>query len=127
MIFGIGNDIASVERLNHLYKRYGDHFINNILTKSEIILFHERKDNPEFLAGRWAAKEAFSKALGTGMCEKCAFCEIEILPDAMKKPYVVLLADTKKTADSYQIKRIHVSISHEREYAFATVLLETND
>ena len=85
------------------------------------------KDPKEFIAGRWAAKEAFSKALGTGMCAECAFVEIEVLSDERGKPFVKLYAATAETAKRLGITRIHVSISHERELATAFVVLETAD
>ena len=87
----------------------------------------ELKDPKEFIAGRWAAKEAFSKALGTGMCAECAFVEIEVLSDERGKPFVKLYAATAETAKRLGITRIHVSISHERELATAFVVLETAD
>ena len=81
----------------------------------------------EFIAGRWAAKEAFSKALGTGMCAECAFVEIEVLSDERGKPFIRLYAATAETAKRLGVSRIHVSISHERELATAFVVLETDD
>ena len=127
MIFGIGTDIADCVRVGSIYAKHGHHFVKNILTPSELERMAAFKDPKEFIAGRWAAKEAFSKALGTGMCAECAFVEIEVLSDERGKPYVKLYAATAETAKRLGITRIHVSISHERELATAFVVLETDD
>ncbi|MBR4255400.1 MAG: holo-ACP synthase [Lentisphaeria bacterium] len=127
MIFGIGTDIADCARVGAIYAKHGHHFVRNILTPAELERMAELKDPKEFIAGRWAAKEAFSKALGTGMCAECAFVEIEVLSDERGKPFVKLYAATAETAERLGIARIHVSISHERELATAFVVLETED
>ena len=127
MIFGIGTDIADCNRVGSIYAKHGHHFVKNILTPAELERMAQIKDPKEFIAGRWAAKEAFSKALGTGMCAECAFVEIEVLSDERGKPFVKLYAATAETAKRLGITRIHVSISHERELATAFVVLETAD
>ena len=127
MIFGIGTDIADCARVGAIYAKHGHHFVKNILTPAELERMADLKDPKEFIAGRWAAKEAFSKALGTGMCAECAFVEIEVLSDERGKPFVRLYAATAETAERLGITRIHVSISHERELATAFVVLETGD
>ena len=127
MIFGIGTDIADCARVGAIYAKHGHHFVKNILTPAELERMAELKDPKEYIAGRWAAKEAFSKALGTGMCAECAFVEIEVLSDERGKPFVKLYAATAETAKRLGITRIHVSISHERELATAFVVLETAD
>ena len=127
MIFGIGTDIADCVRVGSIYAKHGHHFVKNILTPAELERMAELKDPKDYIAGRWAAKEAFSKALGTGMCAECAFVEIEVLSDERGKPFVKLYAATAETAKRLGITRIHVSISHERELATAFVVLETAD
>ena len=124
MIYGIGTDIADCARVEKIYRKHGYHFVKNILTPKELALLDERSGKGEFIAGRWAAKEAFSKALGTGMCAECAFVEIEILPDERNCPKISLLAATAETAKKRGITRIHVSISHERDTAVGMVVLE---
>ena len=127
MIFGIGTDIADCVRVGSIYAKHGRHFVKNILTPAELERMAELKDPKEYIAGRWAAKEAFSKALGTGMCAECAFVEIEVLSDERGKPFVKLYAATAETAKRLGITRIHVSISHERELATAFVVLEADE
>ena len=127
MIYGIGTDIADCVRVGSIYAKHGHHFVRNILTPAELERLASFKDPKEFIAGRWAAKEAFSKALGTGMCADCAFVEIEVLSDERGKPFIKLYAATAATAERLGIARIHVSISHERDFATAFVVLETVD
>ena len=127
MIFGIGTDIADCNRVGSIYAKHGHHFVKNILTPAELERMAQLRDPKEFIAGRWAAKEAFSKALGTGMCAECAFVEIEVLSDERGKPFVKLYAATAETAKRLGITHIHVSISHERELATAFVVLEAAD
>ena len=124
MILGIGTDIADCVRVGSIYAKHGHHFVKNILTPAELDRMAAFKDPKEFIAGRWAAKEAFSKALGTGMCADCAFVEIEVLSDDRGKPFIRLLGATEETARRLGVARIHVSISHERELATAFVVLE---
>ena len=124
MILGIGTDIADCVRVGSIYAKHGHHFVKNILTPSELERMASFKDPKEFIAGRWAAKEAFSKALGTGMCADCAFVEIEVLSDDRGKPFIRLFSATAETARRLGVGRIHVSISHEREMATAFVVLE---
>ena len=115
MITGIGIDIVELERIKKIYTRQ-EKFAERILTEKEIAVFHtltvERKT--EFLAGRFAAKEAFSKALGTGIGGSLSFLDIEIEKDDKGKPYV-----TKPIN-----KGVHLSISHSKEYAVAQVIIE---
>ena len=127
MIYGIGTDIADCVRVGSIYAKHGHHFVKTILTPAELERLTSFKDPKEFIAGRWAAKEAFSKALGTGMCADCAFVEIEVLSDDRGKPFIKLYAATAATAERLGITRIHVSISHERDFATAFVVLETDD
>ena len=127
MIYGIGTDIADCARVGSIYAKHGHHFVKNILTPTELERLAELRKPDEFIAGRWAAKEAFSKALGTGMCAECAFVEIEVLTDERGKPFINLYAATAETAKRLGITRIHVSISHERELATAFVILEAED
>ncbi len=128
MIFGIGNDLCDCERIASIYEKHGLHFLKNVLTPKELDLMASFKFPAEFIAGRWAAKEAFAKALGTGiMTSQCTFLDIEILPDDKGKPFITLLNNAKAAAERLGISRIHVSISHERNMAAAVVLLETSE
>ena len=121
MIAGLGNDIVDCRRIEQVMERHGEHFSRRILTEKEIA---ESGNSLSYIAGRWAAKEAVAKALGFGIGKKCSFTEIQILRDEYGKPCVELAGKTERTAAELEIRRIHVTISHERNYAMATAILE---
>lgn len=116
MIAGIGIDLVELDRIEGLFKRQPD-FPNRILTEREMSRFETLSDHRqiEFLAGRFSAKEAFSKALGTGIGESLSFLDLEILPNEVNKPIVY--------TDLFH-GNIHVTISHSKEYAIAQIILE---
>lgn len=115
MIKGIGIDIVELNRVRTINERQPK-FIKRILTENEILLFEtlSKSRQIEFLAGRFAAKEAYAKAKGTGLGEYLSFLDIEILPDLFGKPEI-------KTKEK---EIVHLSISHSREYAVAQVIIE---
>jgi len=119
MITGIGLDIIELDRIRRIVDRQPG-FIKRILTMNEIEKFatlsKERK--VEFLAGRFAAKEAYSKALGTGIGEGIGFQDIEVINDEKGKPYINILKETLENPS------IFVSITHTRQYAAAQVILQ---
>lgn len=121
MILGLGTDITDCTRIEKMIQRHGDYFLRRILTEREAA----ESDGISYLAGRWCAKEALSKALGTGIGSKCAFEEIQVLRDKESgRPVMTLSGSAKRTADALGVKRIHLSISHEKLHAVATVVLE---
>lgn len=128
MILGIGTDIVEIARIRAAWERNPEHFADTILSPEEKLLLEQRisvEKKAEFLAGRWAAKEAFSKALGTGMGEGCSFFEIGILPGTRGGPVLApLTGKAAKSASELGVIRVHISISHEKNHAIATVLLE---
>ncbi|KAB2328576.1 holo-ACP synthase [Cytobacillus depressus] len=115
MISGIGIDIVELDRIRIIFERQ-EKFAERILTLKERLEFlpltPQRKI--EFLAGRFAAKEAFSKALGTGIGGELSFLDIEIEKDEKGKPFI-----SKPLG-----KGVHLSISHSKEYAVAQVVIE---
>lgn len=115
MIVGVGLDVIDIERINKAYIRKPS-FADRVLTPNELKLFHTLSGSRqiEFLAGRFSAKEAFSKALGTGI-GKLTFLDVEILPDNLGKPVI--------TSSSYS-GNAWVSISHTGTVAIAQVILE---
>ncbi|MFO1446522.1 holo-ACP synthase [Bacillus sp. Bva_UNVM-123] len=115
MISGIGIDIVELERIKKIYERQ-DRFVDRILTPAEKKIFQTLTENrkTEFLAGRFAAKEAYAKAVGTGLGENLSFLDIEIAKDEKGKPFI-----TKPRKEG-----IHLSISHSKDYAVAQVVIE---
>jgi holo-[acyl-carrier protein] synthase len=124
MIKGVGTDLVETSRIKDLLDRHGSNFIRRILTHSESLCASERRDPVPFIAGRWAAKEAISKALGCGIGVDCAWTDMEILPDNSGRPQAKLSGKGAETASKLGAKRIHLSISHERGHAIATAILE---
>jgi len=121
MIKGIGIDIVEIARIKRLMKN--SHAIDRLLTEKEAELMSARAKSHEFFAGRFAAKEAVSKAFGVGI-SKCPPNEVEILNDDLGAPYVVLYDNAAKLQDKLKVENIFISITHEKEYAVAMVVLE---
>lgn len=122
MITGLGTDITETARIEKAIKSIG--FKEKIFSEQEI-RYCEKKANPfESFAARFAAKEAFFKALGTGWRGGIAFNEVEVVNDELGKPFIRLLGETAKILTEKKIATIHVSLSHVKEMAIATVILE---
>lgn len=119
MIEGIGIDLLEIQRIKELLSRQPN-FSKRILTEKEVQYFQELSAHRqiEFLAGRFAAKEAFSKAFGTGIGTELSFLDIAILPNAKNKPIII----TEKYSGN-----IHLSISHSEAFVVAQVILEKVD
>lgn len=120
MIIGIGTDIIEIDRIERAIKK-NNGFLNKIFTFREIEMFKERSMRSEVIAGNFAAKEAISKALGTGF-RGFSFIDIEILRDELGKPIAYL---SNKIEDNIIAEyRLNVSISHNRTSAIAFAVLE---
>ena len=118
----IGTDICQIDRVKSAYKRYGKRFLNRILTKNEIKYVTSKKENLiNRLAGRFAAKEATSKVLGTGL-RGVYFKEVEILRERSGAPKIVLHKRAKEKAKKLGLINFELSISHERDFALAFVI-----
>ncbi|KLN64389.1 holo-ACP synthase [Vibrio sp. VPAP30] len=124
-IVGLGTDIAEIERIEKALGRSGEPFAKRILTKAELEKFATLKQQGRFLAKRFAAKEAASKALGTGIALGVSFHDFEITNDELGKPVLSLSGTALELAKQKQVEHIHLSISDERHYAVATVILES--
>lgn len=123
-IVGLGTDIAEIERVEKALARTGEAFARRILTESELEKFHSLKQQGRFLAKRFAAKEAASKALGTGIALGVTFQDFIISNDEYGAPVLTLTNKALEIAQRKQVQHIHLSISDERHYAMATVILE---
>lgn len=122
MIIGIGTDIAEVLRIAKSLEKKG--FQEKVFSRNEIIYCETKTNKAENYAVRFAAKEALFKALGTGWRGGLAFNEVEVENDELGKPSIQLIGETAKIIEKRNIKSIHVSLSHTKEIAIATVLLE---
>jgi holo-[acyl-carrier protein] synthase len=123
MIIGLGTDIVEIARIKKMVEAHGTIFLDKIFTDVEKINIGKRKHTAPYWAGRWAAKEALSKALGCGIGENCAWKDIEITNNDLGAPTMSLLGDALHTATQLGVKQINVSITHEEHYACATVIL----
>ena len=123
MIFGIGTDIVAVARLRVMWERHGEKVLERILAAQEIADFTKAADKGRFLSKRFAAKEAFSKALGTGVRPPATLSAIAILHDHLGKPVLGFSPALHALLEEKNLKA-HLSISDEAEYAVAYVILE---
>lgn len=117
MIKGIGTDIIKIERLKKALQRWGTRLERRVFTSKEIDASFGR-GRVTYLAGRFAAKEAVSKSLGTGGYWQ----DIEVLSGKNKQPYIVLQRKLKRIADRKEVKKILISLSHDRDYAIAQAI-----
>ena len=124
MIFGIGTDIVEVSRIEASIEKFGDDFAARILAESEMASYLDSHIKARFLAKRFAAKEAFSKALGTGLREPATFQNIAVSHDALGKPILVLAEVLQDFLNAKNIQHMHISISDEKNLAAAFVVLE---
>jgi len=125
MIFGIGTDIVEVSRIEASIAQFGEAFAQRVLADSEMVHYQESQIKSRFLAKRFAAKEAFSKALGTGLRSPCTFQNIAVSHDDLGKPILVLAPDLIAWMQQKNIQHTHISISDEKNLAAAFVVLET--
>ena len=124
MIIGIGTDIIEVERIKRLLSEQKK-FKDRIFTSGEIEYCRGKVNNGQNYAARFAVKEAFLKAIGTGWREGVAFKEIEVVNDKKGKPGLILSGTAKKIAKELAVTNIQVSISHLKDLAIGIVILES--
>ncbi|HQN65727.1 MAG TPA: holo-ACP synthase [Methylophilus sp.] len=125
MIFGVGTDIVEVARIEAALTEFGEAFARRILAENELVAYEASQIKPRFLAKRFAAKEAFSKALGTGIRGVVTFQSIQVTHDAMGKPLLAFNQEIETLLAEKQIRTAHVSISDEKNLAVAFVVLES--
>ncbi len=123
MIHGIGTDIVAVKRLQQMWERHGDRALEKLLAPQEMADFARAADKGRFLAKRFAAKEAFSKALGTGVRPPAVLPAIAVGHDDLGKPNLVFCGRLAEMIENQGLKA-HLSLSDEADYAIAYVILE---
>ncbi len=124
MIFGIGTDIVSYQRISDLKEKYGDRFAQRILSASELEEYATSNDRARYLMKHFAAKEAFAKAMGTGLRASVTLRRISIGHDERGKPLLAFDDVLSNYVARLGITRHHVSISDEKDVAVAFVVLE---
>jgi holo-[acyl-carrier protein] synthase len=128
MIVGIGTDVVSIERIRGVLERHGERFVNRVLTPAERVRFQRasEKIRPSHLAKRWAAKEAFSKAIGTGIHAPFTWQSITVGRDPRGKPLVLPDARMAAHLKSLGVDRAHISLTDDAGVAVAFVILESD-
>ena len=127
MIHGIGTDLVSVKRIEDALFRYGDRFLHRILNEIEVGEYAQSSQPARFLAKRFAAKEAFSKAWGTGIGESVGWHDVRVAHDPHGKPLIAPSAALSEKLTKKNIVAAHISLSDENDHALAFVVLERKE
>lgn len=122
MILGIGLDIVDLNRIEKALNRWGDKFIDKVLTPNEKRSISKNK--VQYVGSRFAAKEAVVKALGTGFSNGISIKDVEVISSPNSPPTIVLHGMAQIVADKKKVKRIFLSISHEKNITGALVVIE---
>jgi holo-[acyl-carrier protein] synthase len=117
-----GIDLVDCPRIEQMIQRHGERFIKRVFTDAEQSYARANKNDVEKLAGRFAAKEAILKLMGTGWRGRIAWTDIEIINNAAGQPEVTLGGEVKKIADKLNIKHISISITHTANFAIASAV-----
>ena len=123
MIVGVGTDIVAVARLGKLYARHGERALEKLLAPAERPEFTRAKDSARFLAKRFAAKEALGKALGIGVAAPATLPNVSVVHDALGKPAFAYAPELARFIAARGLTA-HLSISDEKEFALAFVIVE---
>lgn len=125
MVIGIGIDIIEVARIHASQEKFGERFLKRILLPSEIEYCLSHRVPAPFIAARFAAKEAISKAFGTGIGSQLGWLDMEVCRKSSGEPFVRLHGAGKHLLEERQAKVVMVSLSHTQSYATAVAILET--
>ncbi len=121
-IIGIGTDITECLRIARMIERHGELFINRVYTTEEIGYCQSRKQATQHFTGRWAAKEAVLKALGTGWRAGITWRDVEVRNEPSGKPIVAVRGGAKEVIEQLGISQLLITISHCRSHATATAI-----
>jgi holo-[acyl-carrier protein] synthase len=125
LIVGLGVDITEVDRIAAAIARHGRPFLNRVFTPAEIAYCERHRNRFERYAGRFAAKEAAMKALGTGWTGGVRWVDIEVTRLKSGQPTLILRGATREHADAHGVRHISISITHSGNTAFAEVIFES--
>jgi len=124
MIIGVGLDNVQTKRMQEMLLKWADRVEDRVFTEDELAYSRSKGEPHLHLAARFAAKEAFFKALGKGLSEGMSWTNVNVLNDELGKPYITLRGRARELADSMEVKRTHLSLTHTDECAIAVVILE---
>jgi len=125
MILGVGIDIIEVARIEGSYSRFGERFLERILHQNEIRYCLSHKSPGPFLAARFAAKEAISKAFGTGIGAQLGWQDMEVGRKESGEPFVILHQKGTELMAARKASALRISLSHAQNYATAVAILES--
>lgn len=118
-IVGIGTDIVECQRIDQMLQKHGEIFVRRVYTDHEIEYCTTRKAATQHFAGRWAAKEAVLKVIGTGWARGIAWRDVEVKNEPGGKPFIVLSGGARDVARDLGISQMMISISHCKKFATA--------
>jgi holo-[acyl-carrier protein] synthase len=124
MIVGMGIDVAEVGRIREVIESQKQRFLRRVYTENEIAYCEQFRNKYERYAGRFAAKEAAMKALGTGWSRGVRWVDVEVVRQRGGRPTISLQGEARKIADSLGVKNIAISITHTADQAVAQVIFE---
>jgi holo-[acyl-carrier protein] synthase len=125
VILGTGIDIIEVERIEASYEKFGERFLNRILVNGEMEYCLSHKKPGPFLAARFAAKEAVSKAFGTGIGAQLSWQDIEVKRKESGEPYVIMHGNGLELMKQRGARIVHLTLSHTEKHATAMAILES--
>ncbi len=127
MIVGLGTDIIEIVRIGRVIERHGEQFLYRVFTEEEIRYCQKRREYLQHYAGRWAAKEAVMKVLGTGFAPGVGWKDIEVSTHTSGQPFIQLHGSVRDLTQKLGIDEIFITVSHCRAYATATAIGWRND
>ena len=122
MIIGLGTDIVEIVRIGEMIERHGELFLQRVYTEDEIKYCQRHREALQHYAGRWAAKEAVMKTLGTGFTKGVGWKDIQVVSTRSGKPVIELRGGALRVSEMIGIDDVLISISHCRAYATATAI-----
>jgi holo-[acyl-carrier protein] synthase len=125
VIVGLGVDMEEITRVGEAITRHGRHFLERVFTAAEIAYCERHRNSVERYAGRFAAKEATMKALGTGWSKGVRWIDIEVTRPPGSRPTIILHGAARERAERMGMRQISLSITHTGNLAFAEVIFES--
>ena len=124
-VLGIGVDLVECARIRHSLDRFGDRFLHRVFTEGEIAYSQSMKFPARHLAARFAAKEAISKAFGTGIGKAMGWKDLDVHKKPSGEPFVVLEGGAKQLAADRGVTKVWITLSHTDHHAMAVIVLES--
>jgi holo-[acyl-carrier protein] synthase len=126
-VLGIGIDVVDCDRIENSIERFGDRFLQRVFTAGEIAYSKSMKFPARHFAARFAAKEALSKAFGTGIGRSMGWRDLDVQKKESGEPFVVLGGGAEKMANERGVGKIWISLSHTDHVGMATIVLEAKE